>query len=345
MAKQTYAGVNGIARKVKGGAVGVADTARKLKRAYIGVGGVARPCWNGGVPTAYGAITSLSAARETFPAGRVGDYAVFGGLNSAVVDAYSSGLTRTRAGDAYSYGAVTAASGANHVLLSCDDSGAYLYAYDANLTRTRPAAFSGQRDYRGGGQVGGYALFIGGQSSLATGKTADAYSANLTRTTHTVLSVGRNYSTCGSSPTHVIVSHGNLSSACAYVDAVNAELTGTKLANSTVSDYYGSVVSVGEYGLICTRVNHVVEAYDADLTRTLPAATVGSMWLKRGSPLGDFGILPSDNGIVETYDEELVHATVTGTYPHGVSSVITVGEYAILAGGLDSADAEAFILA
>lgn len=40
-----YIGVDGKARKVKGGYIGVDGKARKLKKGYIGVDGVARLCW------------------------------------------------------------------------------------------------------------------------------------------------------------------------------------------------------------------------------------------------------------------------------------------------------------
>lgn len=41
-----YIGVDGKARKVKGGYIGVDGVARKIKKGYIGVDGVARLCWN-----------------------------------------------------------------------------------------------------------------------------------------------------------------------------------------------------------------------------------------------------------------------------------------------------------
>lgn len=40
-----YIGVDGKARKVKGGYIGIDGKARKLKKGYIGVDGVARLCW------------------------------------------------------------------------------------------------------------------------------------------------------------------------------------------------------------------------------------------------------------------------------------------------------------
>lgn len=42
-----YIGVDGKARKVKGGYIGIDGKARKIKKGYIGVNGVARLCWSG----------------------------------------------------------------------------------------------------------------------------------------------------------------------------------------------------------------------------------------------------------------------------------------------------------
>ena len=41
-----YIGVDGKARKIKGGYIGIDGVARKIKKGYIGVDGVARLCWN-----------------------------------------------------------------------------------------------------------------------------------------------------------------------------------------------------------------------------------------------------------------------------------------------------------
>lgn len=50
MAKESYIGVNGVARKVKQPYIGVSGVARKVLKAYIGVGGVARLTFNNAVP-------------------------------------------------------------------------------------------------------------------------------------------------------------------------------------------------------------------------------------------------------------------------------------------------------
>ena len=100
MAKKTYIGVDGVARKIKKGFIGIDDFARKIKKAYIGIGGVARPFWSGGELSYYGNITELSVSRSSLAATTVGDYALFGGGNNGstyydTVDAYDKMLTRT----------------------------------------------------------------------------------------------------------------------------------------------------------------------------------------------------------------------------------------------------------
>ena len=48
MSKALYAGIEGIARKVKKMYIGVNGIARKVKKAYIGINGIARLFFAGG---------------------------------------------------------------------------------------------------------------------------------------------------------------------------------------------------------------------------------------------------------------------------------------------------------
>ena len=93
MAKKSYIGVDGVARKIKKWYIGIDSKARKVKKAYIGIGGVARPFMSGGELAYYGTITALSETRFTLAGATVGNYALFAGgtTGSAVrstVDAY-----------------------------------------------------------------------------------------------------------------------------------------------------------------------------------------------------------------------------------------------------------------
>ena len=93
MAKKSYIGIDGKARQIKKWYVGVDGKARKVKKGYIGVGGVARPFLSGEL-VYYGAIASLSVARDRLAGASVGNYALFAGGHAdsssfkSTVDAY-----------------------------------------------------------------------------------------------------------------------------------------------------------------------------------------------------------------------------------------------------------------
>ena len=99
MAKKSYIGVGGKARKIKKWYVGVGNKARKVKKGYIGVGGVARPFMSGGELEYYGTITPLSVARDGLAGATVGNYALFAGGHDhgikSTVDAYNTSLVRS----------------------------------------------------------------------------------------------------------------------------------------------------------------------------------------------------------------------------------------------------------
>ena len=82
MAKKSYIGINGKARRVKKWYFGVGGKARKVKKGYIGVGGVARPFISGGDPTYYGTITNLSVSRQYLAGASMVNYAIFAGGHS-----------------------------------------------------------------------------------------------------------------------------------------------------------------------------------------------------------------------------------------------------------------------
>ena len=136
MAKKSYIGVDGKARRVKKWYFGVGGKARKVKKGYIGVGGVARPFMSGGELAYYGTITALSEARSGLAGASVGDYALFaGGSSKSAVDAYNS-----------------------------------------SLVRSTPTALSEARGHLAGASVGGYALFAGGYiPGIIYRSTVDAY--------------------------------------------------------------------------------------------------------------------------------------------------------------------------
>ena len=137
MAKKSYIGIDGKARKIKKWYFGVDGKARKVKKGYIGIGGVARPFMSGGKLAYYGTITALSQARSILAGASVGNYALFAG-------------------------------GADSSDLSTVD------AYNSSLVRSTPASLSQARSNLAGASVGNYALFAGG-STDSDPSPVDAY--------------------------------------------------------------------------------------------------------------------------------------------------------------------------
>ena len=143
MAKKSYIGVDGVARKIKKWYFGVDGKARKVKKGYIGVGGVARPFMSDEELAYYGTITALSVARYDLVGASVGNYALFAGG--------SSGFS------------------------SSSDTYPTVDAYNSSLVRSTPTALSVARDNLAGTSVGNYALFAGGLNDYTVCPTVDAY--------------------------------------------------------------------------------------------------------------------------------------------------------------------------
>jgi hypothetical protein len=90
--------IKSVARKVKKIYVGAQNKARKVKKGYIGVGGVARLFYSPEqVLSRYGTIDGASASGAASTT--VGDYALFGGYNTAstAVTTYNSSLVMASA--------------------------------------------------------------------------------------------------------------------------------------------------------------------------------------------------------------------------------------------------------
>ena len=139
MAKKSYIGIGGKARKVKKWYFGVDGKARKVKKAYIGVGGVARPFMSGGELEYYGTITPLSVARDGLAGATVGNYALFaGGYNGGTI-----------------YATVD--------------------VYDSSLVRTNPTGLSVARHSLESATIGNYTLFAGGFSNSRYSSVVDVY--------------------------------------------------------------------------------------------------------------------------------------------------------------------------
>ena len=140
MAKKSYIGIDGKARKIKKWYFGVDNKARKVKKGYIGVGGVARPFMSGGELEYYGTITPLSVARSNLAGATVGNYALFAGGSDS------------NTGEA----------------LAVD-------AYDSSLVKTNPTGLSVARSGLASATIGNYALFAGGFSNFRYSSVVDVY--------------------------------------------------------------------------------------------------------------------------------------------------------------------------
>lgn len=360
MAKKAYIGVGGVARKVKKGYIGVGSAARKIKKAYIGIGGVARPCWSGGEVVYYGPATPLSSSRYLVGAAPAGDYALFAGgaleptNNTAAVEAYDTALTRTLPTALYAARAGTAGVG-NHgyavfgggTNASGTDCVTTVDAYNAQLTRSTPAALSIKQDHSTrGGAVGRYALIGLGYTLTATGyvKTVDAYSDTLTKSAAPEASQFHGQGGAAAVGGRLLFAGGDTNSATTdAVDVYDANLTRTTAPSLSYTDTVNCMSgSVGRYALFLGGAGSaVVNAYDEDLTRSIPEPL--SAVRQRGGTATVQGCLICALGIgadgialdtVEVYDEELTHTTgLNCSYAAGFVRGCAVGNFALFAGG------------
>ena len=359
-----------VARKIKKGYLGIDGIARKIKKAYIGIGGVARPCWSGGELAYYGAITPLSVAVEYLAAARVGNYALFGGGHdgnneSKVVNAYDTSLVRTIP---TSLGAarnqLAATSVGNYAVFGGGKQGSSLsasevYAYNTSLTRSSPSSKLVNNAHNlGAATVGNYAIFAGGQSSSTGIATATAYNGSLTRSAPTKLSEARYDPGTATVGGWAIFAGGGAQSK--VVNAYNESLTMKTLTSLSVQRYGAGSTTVGNYAIFCggrhsgITLGTNVDAYDASLTRSTATALSQARYGAAATTLGKNAIISGgwcDSGVatvVDVYDESLTRISKTWNTGTSDGAAITIGDYALFAGGYDttwSSAVEAFTLA
>ena len=126
-------------------------------------------------------VTKLSSSRQKLAATTIGNYALFGGgdsagSSSAVVDAYDTSLTRTTAASLSTARHLLAATTVGDYALF-GGGGTAVDAYDTSLTRTTPTALSKRKFNLAATTIGNYALFGGGGPGWAGDESAvvDAY--------------------------------------------------------------------------------------------------------------------------------------------------------------------------
>ena len=337
-----------VARKVKKMYIGENNTAHKIKKAYIGIGGVARPCFSGGELAYYGTITELSAARSYLSAATVGNYALFAGGSDgdmlAVVDAYDTSLTRTRA---------TELSKERNYMGSTTIGGYALFgggapatnvvdAYDASLTRTTPSVLTVSRYQLAATTVGDYAIFGGGTSGSAS-NVVNAYDTSLTRSTLTPL-----YSTAYHLAATTVGDYALFAGGVGrnYVNAYNSSLTRSIAAALNENRWQMGAATVGNYALFdggCATSNTngvtTVEVYDTSLTKSTATNLSTARYQLAATTVGDYALFGGGyNGswidVVDSYDVSLTRTTATElSRARGSLAATTIGDYALFGGG------------
>lgn len=213
-----------------------------------------------------------------------------------------------------------------------DSSGKARLCYSAELEKAGTAENLGIGGYSpGAAGTARHALFAGRQtSSKEASSYVDAYDVSLTHTAPTSLSDAR----------------GMLGAAAVGGRALFAG-----------GGYYGSS-SNGAYMTAYYDGNATVDAYDDSLTRTtlvglsearigLSGASVGKYALFGGGFTGKNGLTLSKltydyKSVVDAYDESLTRTTATALSEARNCTGVTVGGYALFAGGTDSNVVDAY---
>ena len=338
--------------------------ARRIKKVYIGVGGVARPCWSGGEPTYYGAITSLSASRAHHTATTVGDYALFGGGRNTALqsggDAYSPSLTRMSATNlSTARQKLTAATVGEHALFA---GGSNLSTaryttvdgYDSSLTKVSSVTnITSSRHCLASTSVGNYALFGGGRGKSSNISTVNAYDTSLTRTTLTALSAARYDLTATTVGNYALFGGGYASKSMDTVDAYDNSLT--RIIPTVLSAYREApaATTVGNYALFgggwnsraAKPVSDTVDAYDTSLTRTNPTALSVARYKLTAITIADCALFAGGRNrdvslvTVDAYDTSLTRSNPTALNVARFELVAaTVGNYALFSGGCPAED-------
>lgn len=366
-------GPSSAARKIKKGYIGIENVARKIKKAYIGIGGVARPCWSGGELTYYGTITPLSQGRYGADGAAVGNYALIGGgvvrfsnTWSDAMDAYDTSLTRSlpTAHDHREY--YSAASVGDYAVFAGGKQSSNYYntafSYNKSLTKQSLTSLSSARYDMAATSFGKYALFAGGLAKSSQRYTyVDSYDTSLTRTLSANLSVARAKMAATTVGNYAIFAGGITSAYTSgitnVVNAYDSSFTRTIPTALSESKYECAATTIGNYALIGggqvydssigTFYTSKVDVYDASLTKTMAgdlssnaayngATTVGEYALFAGGLLYDdydyFDGLFYDT--VDAYDASLTKSVQNKlSVPRGEPVAVTVGDFAIFAGG------------
>ncbi len=382
MAKKTYIGVNGTARRVKKIYIGIDGVARKIKKAYIGIGGVARPCFGSSLEY-YGKITPLRVPKKGVSAASAGNYALFGGGKSGaalspIVDAYDASLTLKSAPNlSIARETMAATSVGNFAIFACgstingSSSGAtaIVDAYNCgslteislrdNIPRielgTRVAATS----------VGNFAIFAGGVAIISTRDGCYYYDTSLTLGKAMNLSESKYAMTAATVGDFAIFAGGSKQyNQYAVTDMIEVYDKGmTKVSVSiklSQPKMYMAATTLGDYALFaggCSSPNllyGVVDCISRSLTKSVVNTSVVQKVGMAAITLDDYAIFAGGSSTVAVSDSKSAVVSFDSLLSYTLSNLseskssmaaATIGNFAIFAGGaVDTSTVEAYIV-
>jgi hypothetical protein len=346
--------------------IGVNGTARKVTKGYIGVGGKARPFWSGGELEYCGAVTPLPEKRDSCAGASAGNYALIaGGRNLSpdnqtnnylsTVDAYSASLVQTTSASlskarmnfvgastemhAWFAGGTGPASGADKTV----------DAYNTSLVHSLAAQLSVTRAVKGAARAGGYMLFIEDY-----GKTATAYNDNLVKTTPAGLGQEIGSPVGASTRSHAVFAGGQYGTEpLDTVGAFNDSLVLTMLAALSEPKYDVSGVGTDHHAVFAGGYNSYtgdsaykdsVDAYNNSLVHSVPAAMANRRLNHAGAGLDDYALFAGGHNSaegrldsVDAYNADLVHSSPASLYKKRTDLTgARAGGYALFAGGYNS---------
>ncbi len=368
MAKKSYIGIGGKARKIKKWYFGVDSKARKVKKGYIGVGGVARPFMSSEL-TYYGLATNSLSTGAQCRCASVGNYALVkeGSTSSTLVETYNTSLVKSSATSmtlaASSQFGVSTGSNAVFIGGSYYPSGSTTtsnmttyYAYNSSLVMssyTVPDTSSYSID--GATTINGHLIY--GRRSTSTMKCLDSSFVSVSISGAQSTSGGR----CMThSSTHALVTGGatTLTTGYAYsTTLVRSSFTlQTALAGHMGTPLgTGAIVGFGDYSGSET-TDHICDFISDSLVVSVVGTYSTSPYHSNGvcGTLEDFALFAGDytlssgiydTSLVDVFDTKLVHSTMnlskTNIYNAGCT---TVGSYLLIAGGFQRTSSSATAL-
>lgn len=309
----------------------------------------------GGTPVYDGEITPLTTEKSYLSGTKAGNYAVFAGgrrysVGQSNVEAYDKNLVK------YS-GTITPLSILRDMIAPATLNNLAFFAggyytgssyqshvdvYNEDLSRSTPDKL-GRPRAPCGGIAGEYAVFIGGRndqsgSSTSPDKYIDAYDADLTRVLSQPMSNGlsQREGVGGSVANYAITNLG------IYADD---ELTqGQAESLNCNADNFSGTAPVGNctlFGAVTSGASYSAKGYDEDLTVITAYAGTNNIFGSSKTSLegwglflgGYFGSSQQPQNIL-AFDEDLVlNQSVTISEKRYQGAAVTVGDYAIYAGG------------